>query len=338
MPTYYETSEELRPELEAIRDSIDEALRAFQPSFSRAKTAETLRTDAARIKTSLKELQSLWNGREMNQYWIAIWTLVKKIITKKIILSEENAERALNEITASTPLRPLSTPELPDLYSPQRKYTHPYSRHKLAYGLSSKIMKKISNALVDSWENPEDLTHVEFFYILTWISNTIGKEKSAWFAIEDVEWSNMVTCSYMDIREYIARQPFSLPTAITPMDRLALYYIVPESKDILQQIIPKLVGFMDHDIFKQEDVAREIYDLGFLPAPISAKDVPEAARRRAKMTDPYLKKVVGSAMIRGLLRRWIEADPDPVSILKLTQVRVEDLCSTLEDEVLSLMD
>ncbi|KXH53405.1 hypothetical protein CNYM01_01150 [Colletotrichum nymphaeae SA-01] len=199
-------------------------------------------------------------------------------------------------------------------------------------------MKKISNALVNSWENPEDLTHVEFFYILTWISNTIGKDKSAWFAIQDVEWSNMVTRSYTDIRGYIARQPFSLPTTITPMDRLALYYIVPESKEILQQVIPKLVDFMDHDIFKQEDVAREIYDLGFLPAPISAKDVPEAARRRAKMTDPYLKKVVESAMMRGLLRRWIAADPDPVSILKLTQVRVEDLCSTLEDDVLSLRD
>ncbi|KAK1526736.1 hypothetical protein CPAR01_13264 [Colletotrichum paranaense] len=327
MPTYYKTSEELRPELEAIRDSIDEALRAFQPSFSRAKTAGTLRTDAARIKTSLKELQSLWNGREMNQYWIAIWTLVKKIITKKIILSEENAERALNEITAIMLRNP---------WFFQNIHVKEYLAN--AGVQASKIMKKISTALVDSWENPEDLTHVEFFYILTWISNTIGKEKSAWFAIEDVEWSNMVTCSYMDIRESIARQPFNLPTAITPMDRLALYYIVPESKDILQQIIPKLVGFMDHDIFKQEDVAREIYDLGFLPAPISAKDVPEAARRRAKMTDPYLKKVIGSAMIRGLLRRWIEADPDPVSILKLTQVRVEDLGSTLEDEVLSLRD
>ncbi|KAL0765635.1 hypothetical protein CaCOL14_011859 [Colletotrichum acutatum] len=123
----------------------------------------------------------------------------------------------------------------------------------------------------------------------------------------------------MYIREYIARQPFNIPTAITPMDRLALYYIVPESKEILYRVIPKLVGFMDHDIFKQEDVAREIYDLGFLPAPISAKDVPEAARRRAKMTDPYLKKIVGSAMIRDLLRRWIAADADSVSILKLTR-------------------
>ncbi|KXH33280.1 hypothetical protein CSIM01_03194 [Colletotrichum simmondsii] len=301
MPTYFETSEKLRSELVAIRGSIDGALQAFQPSFSRANTAETLRTDAATIETSLKELQSLWDGREMNQYWIAIWTLVKKIITKKVILSEKNAERALNEITASTHLHYLIS-----------------TRH--------------------SWENPEDLTHVEFFYLLTWISNTIGKDKSTWFAIEDVEWSNMVTRSYNDIRGYIARQPFSLPTAITPMDRLALYHIVPESKEILQQVIPKLVDFMDHDIFKQEDVAREIYGLGFLPAPISAKDVPEAARRRAKMTDPYLKKVVGSAMVRGLLRRWIAADPDPVSILKLTQIRVEDLCSTLEDDVLSSRD
>ncbi|KAJ3939230.1 uncharacterized protein N0V96_010676 [Colletotrichum fioriniae] len=206
--------------------------------------------------------------------------------------------------------------------------------HKLAYGLNSKIIKKVADALVDSWENPEDLTHVEFFYLLTWISNTIGNDKSAWFAIEDDEWSNMVTRSYLDIREYIARQPFILPTAITPMDRLALHYVVPKSKEILKQVIPKLVGFMDHDIFKQEDVAREIYDLGFLPAPISAKDVPEAARRRVKMADIHLKKVVGSAMVRGLLRRWIAAGPDPVGILKLTQVRVEDLCKTLGDDVL----
>lgn len=119
MPTYLKYSEILRPELEAIRDSIDGALQAFQPSLSRANTAETLRVDAATIETRLKELQSLWDGREMNQYWVAIWTLVKKIITKKIILSEKNAERALNEITASTPLR--SLPYLNYLISPRRK-------------------------------------------------------------------------------------------------------------------------------------------------------------------------------------------------------------------------
>ncbi|KAK1623423.1 hypothetical protein BDP81DRAFT_475691 [Colletotrichum phormii] len=314
MPIYIDTPEHLRPELKVIRDSFNKTIEAFRPPFSRAITANTPGTDGRIIRTSLEELQSLWNGRQMNYYWISMWSMVKMIITKKI--SEEKAERALDEITAS------------------HKLARSHPRHKLAFGLNSQIIIRVSEILLRFWKNPENLTHVEFFYLLTWISKSLDKDGLAWSAIDEDEWFSMVSRSCLDIKAYIARQPFGLPKAITPMDRLALHYILPETKAILKEVIPKLVHFMDQDNLKREDLAREIFDLRFLPAPICAEDVPEAARRRARMTDPHLKDVVGSAIVRGWIQKEIASNPDPVSILKLAQVRVQYLCNTLQDDVL----
>ncbi|KXH65753.1 hypothetical protein CSAL01_05550 [Colletotrichum salicis] len=312
MPIYIDTPEYLRPELEVIRDSFDKAIEAFGQPFSRVTTANTPGTDGPEITTSLEELKSLWNGRQMNYYWISIWSVVKMIITKKI--SEEKAERALDEIT--------------------QKLARSYPRHKLAFGLNSQIIIRLSEILLRFWKHPENLTHIEFFYLLTWISKSLEKDKSTWSTIDEDEWFIMVSRSFLDIKAYIARQPLGLPKAITPMDRLALHYIVPETKAILKEVIPKLVHFMDQDSLKQEDLAREIFGLRLLPAPIYAEDVLKATRRRAKMTDPHLKDVVGSAIVRGWIQKEIASNPDPVRILKLTQIRVQNLCNTLQDDVL----
>ncbi|KAK1671847.1 hypothetical protein BDP55DRAFT_635477 [Colletotrichum godetiae] len=293
MPIHIDTPERLRPELEVIRDSFNQAIKALRPPFSRVATANTPGIDGSAIKTSLEELQSLWNGRQMNYYWISMWSMVKMIIIQKI--SEEKAERALDEIT---------------------------------------IIIRVSEILLRFWKNPENLSHVEFFYLLTWISKGLDKDESTWSTINEDEWFSMVSRSFQDIKAYIARQPFGLPQAITPMDRLSLHYIVPETKAILEEVIPKLVHFMYQDNLIQEDLAREIFGLRLLPAPICAEDILKAAGRRAKMTDPHLKDVVGSAIVRGWIQKEIASNPDPVRILKLTQIRVQNLCNTLQDDVM----